>query len=165
MKRREMAMRAKEMLDAGTEPRDVAAAVGYKTVSGMLGAISLYDKRAGMAQEARNAAQDAPRQPKAQEDIRDVRTAERGAGRAQEDETRPLCASETQLMRLGPIALVKSYHRKAYIVVNGNWGDELLRIPFGHRDKADTLRIALDCIVHNMRHFEDRAVQQREGEA
>ena len=68
-------------------------------------------------------------------------------------------------MRLGPIALVKSYHRKAYIVVNGNWGDELLRIPFGHRDKADTLRIALDCIVHNMRHFEDRAVQQREGEA
>lgn len=162
MKRREMAMRAKEMLDAGTEPRDVAAAVGYKTVSGMLGAISLYDKRAGMAQEARKAAQDAPRQPEAQEDIRDVRTDERGAGRAQEDETRPLCAAESQLMRMGPIALIKSYPRQAYIVVNGNWDAELLCIPFGHRDKAATLRIALDCIVHDMRYFEDRAAKMRE---
>lgn len=165
MKRREMAMRAKEMLDAGVEPRYVAAAVGYKTVSGMLGAISLYDKRAGMAQEARNAAQDAPRQPEATRDIRDVRTAERGAGRAQEDATGPECASETQLMRLGPIALIKSFPRKAYIVVNGNWGAELLCIPFGHRDKAATLRIALDCIVRDMQFFEDRAAQQREGEA
>ena len=162
MKRREMAMRAKEMLDAGTEPRDVAAAVGYKTVSGMLGAISLYDKRAGMAQEARNAAQDAPRQPEATRDIRDVRTAERGAGRAQEDATGPECASETQLMRLGPIALIKSFPRKAYIVVNGNWGAELLCIPFGHRDKAATLRIALDCIVRDMQFFEDRAARQGE---
>lgn len=163
MKRREMAMRAKEMLDAGTEPRDVAAAVGYKTVSGMLGAISLYDKRAGMAQEARNAAQDAPRQPEATRDIRDVRTDERGAGRAQEDETGPECASETQLMRLGPIALIKSFPRKAYIVVNGNWGAELLCIPFGHRDKAATLRIALDCIALDMQFFKDRAAQQGEG--
>lgn len=162
MKRREMAMRAKEMLDAGTEPRDVAAEVGYKTVSGMLGAISLYDKRPGMAQEARNAAQDAPRQPEAQEDIRDARTDERGAGRAQEDETRPLCASETQLMRLGSIALIKSYHRKEYIVVNGDWDHELLRITFGHRDKADAIRIALDCIVRDMQFFEDRAAKMRE---
>ena len=162
MKRREMAMRAKEMLDAGTEPRDVAAAVGYKTVSGMLGAISLYDKRAGMAQEARNAAQDAPRQPEATRDIRDVRTAERGAGRAQEDATGPECASETQLMRLGPIALIKSFTRQAYIVVNGNWDAGLLCIPFGHRDKAATLRIALDCIVRDMQFFEDRAARQGE---
>lgn len=162
MKRREMAMLAKEMLDAGAEPHDVAAAVGYRTVSGMLGAISLYDKRAGMAQEARNAAQDAPRQPEAQEDIRDARTAERGAGRAQEDETRPLCASETQLMRLGPIALIKSFTRREYIVADAGWGDELLCIPFGHRDKAATLRIALDCIVRNMQFFEDRAAKMRE---
>lgn len=165
MKRREMAMRAKEMLDAGAEPRDVAAAVGYKTVSGMLGAISLYDKRTGMAQEARNAEQDAPRQPEATGGIRDVRTDERGAGREQEGATEPACASETQLMRLGPIALIKSFPRKAYIVVNGNWGAELLCIPFGHRDKAATLRIALDCIVRDMQFFEDRAAQQREGEA
>ena len=165
MKRREMVMRAKEMLDAGAEPRDVAAAVGYKTVSGMLGAISLYDKRTGMAQEARNAAQDAPRQPEETGDIRDVRTTERGAGRAQEDETRPLCASETQLMRLGSIVLIKSFTRREYIVADARWGDELLCITFGHRDKADTIRIALDCIVHNMRYFEDRAAQQREGEA
>lgn len=163
MKRREMAMRAKEMLDAGAEPRDVAAAVGYKTVSGMLGAISLYDKRAGMAQEARNAAQDAPRQPEAQEAIRDARTAERGAGRAQEGTTGPLCASETQLMRLGPIALVKSFTRKAYVVAYAGWGDELLCIPFGHRDKAATLRIALDCIALDMQFFKDRAAQQGEG--
>lgn len=162
MKRREMAMRAKEMLNAGVEPRDVAATVGYRTVSGMLGAISLYDKRAGMAQEARNAAQDAPRQPEAQEDIRDARTAERDAERAQEGTTGPLCASETQLMRLGPIALVKSYHRKEYIVVNGDWDHELLCIPFGHRDKAATLRIALDCIVRDMQFFEDRAARQGE---
>lgn len=55
-KREEIAARAAAMLEAGEAPKTAAAACGYKTVSGMLGAISLIRNR----KDAQEATQEKP---------------------------------------------------------------------------------------------------------
>lgn len=59
-KREETAARAAAMLEAGEDPRTVAAACGYKTTSGMLGAISLIRNRKEVRETAPETAQEKP---------------------------------------------------------------------------------------------------------
>ena len=59
-KREETAARAAAMLEAGEDPRTVAAACGYKTTSGMLGAISLIRNRKEARETAPETAQEKP---------------------------------------------------------------------------------------------------------
>lgn len=82
-KREEMAARADELLKAGEDPRTVAAEVGYRTVRGMLGAISLVrnrQDRSRAAQGPEHPAQEAP-------------TPERAETAAAQDMPRTACAS------------------------------------------------------------------------
>ena len=143
MTRKEMAAKANEMLENGMEPREVAAAVGYKTVSGMLGAIRLYATMD--AQEASQGEAQAPDSAKAAPDQ----------------------AEETQMLRFGNIRLIKSMSQRAYIVQDARGGEELLRVPFGSKFDAVSLMMAIETIVRDMQFNEDRKryAERRKGEA
>lgn len=142
MTRKEMAAKANEMLDNGMEPREVAAALGYKKVSGMLGAIRLYASR-------------------------DDQTAPQGEAHAPDSaKAAPNQAEETQMLRFGNIRLIKSMSQRAYIVQDARDGDELLRVPFGSKFGAVSLMMAIETIVRDMQFNEDRKryAEHRRGE-
>ena len=153
MTRKEMAAKANEMLDNGMEPREVAAAVGYKTVSGMLGAIRLY------------ATMDA--QGTSQGDAKAQHAGMLGEAQAPDSaKAAPDQAEETYMLRFGNIRLIKSMSQRPYIVQDGRDGDEKLRVPFGQKFDAVSLLMAIETIVRDMQFNEDRKryAERRRGE-
>lgn len=153
MTRKEMAAKANEMLENGMEPREVAAAVGYKTVSGMLGAIRPY------------ATMDA--QETSQGDAKAQDAGMLGEAQAPDStKAAPDQAEETYMLRFGNIRLIKSMSQRAYIVQDARDGDELLRVPFGSKFGAVSLMMAIETIVRDMQFNEDRKryAERRRGE-
>lgn len=111
MKKKDAAHRAKTMLDAGTDPRDVAEAIGYKSVSGMLGAIRLYERKAVEAAETQ-ASWDAEAAPCTEEEASCPDEDRKAAASAMD--TMPILASETTMLAMGGVRVVK--RRGEYLV-------------------------------------------------
>lgn len=138
-KREEMAARADELLKSGEDPRTVAAEVGYRTVRGMLGAISLVrnrQDRSRAAQESEHPAQDAtPEAERAEtEAAQDMpRTScASGATRQEPEEAARVLAEEAptldRVTQLRENAGLETYLKTGRFVIKRHWNERFARL-------------------------------------
>ena len=145
-KKRASAMRAKAMLDAGVEPQDAAQALGYRSVSGMMGAIR-RSERANAVPET---------QMKTEQALGDEPIAEEAAFASDEEAAdeiapEPVRASETTILVMGGVRVVK---RRGEYLVKIIQTTNNMRFAFGDEGTLRDVMTALRVVARDMdRHW------------